>query len=65
MERMTGGGACLLTVPLHEPCLLVPASPACRIHFVFCYLNMGWACWLILEYYKVRTGLGGTCGQQG
>ncbi|PSC69350.1 ERD4-related membrane [Micractinium conductrix] len=32
-------------------------SPKLWIHFVFCYLNMGWACWLILEYYKEYIAL--------
>ena len=26
--------------------------PACRAHFAFVYLNVFWASWLIVEYYK-------------
>jgi len=35
-------------------------GPCCRLPFVFTYVFIGWVCWLILVYYKVRQGRSGS-----
>ena len=59
-----GGGAGLRAhmrcelLRVDPSCACLPAClPAClRIHFTFVYLNVFWASWLIIEYYKARRG---------
>jgi hypothetical protein len=37
-------------------------SPLLWVHFVVVYLNVFWACWLIVEYYKAGGWGGGVLG---